>query len=139
MGIQQPTSYYKLVNRGLGLNAACNRRFDWAAVAPTKSALAEESLRRIRLTMCALMLLVPSLARTQEASPPKLAAEATPPNTVDALAKYQGMMVSKVEVQTRTSLHPDALQRLLIQKEGQPFDKEKVRQTLEALYESGRF
>jgi outer membrane protein insertion porin family len=115
-------------------------RFDRTLLASARSAFAEESLRRIRLTIpiCALFLLVP-WARSQEPPQPKAAMAPAPASTVDALEKYQGIRVAKIQVQAPASLRPDALQHLLAQKEGEPFDKEKVRRTLEALYETGRF
>lgn len=109
------------------------------AVASITSVIAGERLRRLQITILTsvLFLLVLPPVRAQDTAPSK--PDAAPPSTLDALAKYQGMIVSKIEIQTPVSIHPDSLQHLLVQREDQPFDKEKVRQTLEALYETGRF
>lgn len=62
-----------------------------------------------------------------------------PPVTLGALARYRGKLVSKIELHSVVAMRPNALRDYLAQREGQPFDKAKVQQSLEALYATGRF
>src|SRR5215471_9074428 len=142
MGIQRPTSYYRLSNRGRAVDVARTARFHMLAVSSRSQApMREESLRQIRLIicLCALSMLVSSILPAQQPQQSTPPAEALPPSTLDSLAKYQGLIVTKIELRSAVSMHPNVLKRALVQKEGQPFDKEKVRQTLEALFATGRF
>src|SRR5215469_5164238 len=101
----------------------------------------EESLRQIRPILWFFVLLVLSASSlpAQQAPLSNPPADTLPPSTLDSLAKYQGLTVAKIRVQSAFALHPNVLKQALVQKEGQPFDKEKVRQTLEALFATGRF
>ncbi|MBV8205929.1 MAG: BamA/TamA family outer membrane protein [Acidobacteria bacterium] len=72
-------------------------------------------------------------------SPAMLRGQAGPLSAVSTLASYDGMLVGRIELRSRVQFRPEVLQQLMAQKEGQPFDHEKVRQTLEALFSTGRF
>ncbi len=62
-----------------------------------------------------------------------------PPISLGTLTRFQGLRVSDVELKSTVQFHPDVLQQMMEQKEGEPFDKNKIRRTIQALYETGRF
>jgi outer membrane protein insertion porin family len=55
------------------------------------------------------------------------------------LNSLQGMVVSSIEITGPSVEHPEWLEPLLVQKVNQPLDKYKVRESVEALYKTGRF
>jgi outer membrane protein insertion porin family len=55
------------------------------------------------------------------------------------LNHLQGAPVASVQVRCESIEHPDWLEPLLAQKPGAPLDKYKVRQSVQALYNTGRF
>jgi outer membrane protein assembly complex protein YaeT len=55
------------------------------------------------------------------------------------LNRLQGMMVTGIEITGPSVEHPEWLQPLLVQKVNEPLDKYKVRESVEALYRTGRF
>lgn len=61
------------------------------------------------------------------------------PVVIGSINAFQGMRVRDVQVQSTVDLHPDVLNDLLIQKPQQPLDKRKVRETVQALYATGKF
>jgi outer membrane protein assembly complex protein YaeT len=61
------------------------------------------------------------------------------PQIADGLNSLQGAKVASVEVTGPAVEHPEWLQPLLLQKPDQPLDKYKVRQTVQALFNTGRF
>ena len=101
----------------------------------------------------------PTAARAQEVTPQKQQAPAkqskpTPPNppeptpakqqhprtapqVKEVLPAYEGQKVVAVEVAGRPGLHESQLLAFLVQRKGEPFSKEKVDQSIEALKKGG--
>jgi outer membrane protein insertion porin family len=57
----------------------------------------------------------------------------TAPATAQILASYEGQNVTSVEIAGRPNLNSSSFSSMLVQKAGQPFDKEKIQQTVDAL------
>jgi outer membrane protein insertion porin family len=55
------------------------------------------------------------------------------------VAGLEGQMVREVRFESASPLAPARLAELLVQKQGEPFAREKVRQSLHALYGTGRY
>ena len=74
------------------------------------------------------------------AVPPAAEAPQTlPPDATDALGKYQGQTVTDIEFHGITATDPGVLRSVLVQKTNEPLEREKLRQSLQALYATGRF
>jgi outer membrane protein assembly complex protein YaeT len=74
------------------------------------------------------------------ASPQQIEEAQQPPTTPDNLAKYQGLTV--VEIRFPAIAAADGQQRLrdlLPQKQGQPLERDGIRQSIHVLYDTGRF
>jgi outer membrane protein insertion porin family len=63
----------------------------------------------------------------------------TAPNTQDILSSYDGQKVTAVEIAGRPELDTSKLTPLLPQQAGQPFSRDKVEQSVEALKKAGKF
>ena len=63
----------------------------------------------------------------------------TPPQVKRVLPSYEGQNVSSVELAGAPGIRTSDLEQYLAQKEGQPFSKQKVDQSIAALKASGRF
>jgi outer membrane protein assembly factor BamA len=74
---------------------------------------------------------VPSKAPTQ--------APRTSPVTAQILASYEGQIVSSIQIAGRPDSATAQFESLFVQKAGQPFSREKVYQTVEALKVGGKF
>ncbi len=61
------------------------------------------------------------------------------PAAVPNLNSLQGLTVSHIEIKSPAVEHSDWLEPLLPQKSHQPLDKYKVRQSVQVLYNTGRF
>jgi outer membrane protein insertion porin family len=97
---------------------------------------------RTAISCCTLLLIAVSAAQNQPSQATSdwaLPQNPAPEINLTNLNRFSGMRVSSVEVKTPVPMHEDALQQLLIQKAGEPFDKSKVRRTIQALYDTGRF
>jgi outer membrane protein assembly factor BamA len=57
----------------------------------------------------------------------------TAPATAQILASYQGQNVTSIEIAGRPDLSNDSFRSMYVQQEGQPFDRDKVEQTVAAL------
>jgi outer membrane protein assembly complex protein YaeT len=89
------------------------------------------------LGICAA--LHPGNALAQEPAPnnkPALAAETQPSAGLNAL---NGLKVAEIHIASVSVEHPDWLIEQLPQKAGQPLDKYKVRESVQVLYDTGRF
>jgi len=64
---------------------------------------------------------------------------ATPPNAEQMFASYEGQNVSSVRLAGQLDLDPSQFTPLMAQKPGEPFSKEKVERTAEALRATGKF
>jgi len=77
----------------------------------------------------------PSNGAAQQASPPL-----TPlPSPVEGLNNLQGLKVSQIQIRSESVEHPEWLLAMLPQKTNEPLDKYKVRQSVQVLYNTGRF
>jgi outer membrane protein assembly factor BamA len=63
----------------------------------------------------------------------------TPPEIAQALAAYVGQQVSSVELAGRPGLDDRDLLPLIVQRAGEPFDRDKVERTVAALKATGKF
>lgn len=89
--------------------------------------------------MCTLLVfcaLAAPAAQTQSTPPATPSAQA---NEGSGLAKYQGETVSAIEFRGVASADPEMLRSLVVQKVNQPLDPEKLRQSIKAIYATGRF
>jgi outer membrane protein insertion porin family len=64
---------------------------------------------------------------------------ANPPQISSGLNSLQGTRVASVEITGPAIEHPEWLEPLLLQKPDEPLDKYKVRQSVQALFNTGRF
>ena len=78
--------------------------------------------------------------QTQQPSLPETDTPAAAPSLASTdLSRFQGMRVARVELESVVRMNPDALKQLLLQRAGEPFDKAKVRRSMQALFDTGRF
>ena len=82
---------------------------------------------------------VPSAQSSQEAGSAKPETTNAPASTPLNLNSLQGLTVARVEIKSVAVEHPDWLEVLLPQKAHEPLDKYKVRQSVQILYNTGRF
>ncbi len=79
------------------------------------------------------------------ATDPQIALPTAPPTApsgvtqIGPLSSYQGMRVASVELRSAVPLPKARFDDLVAQKPDQPLDRNKVRQSIVALYETGRF
>lgn len=78
-------------------------------------------------------------AVAQQSALPATPAQASEQGLPGNLNRLQGMNVTGIEITGASVEHPDWLEPLLVQKVNQPLDKYKVRESVEALYRTGRF
>ena len=78
----------------------------------------------------------------QQSTPAQPAASAspeTPQRPLTSLNNLQGLPVAEVHVRSAAIENPAWLEPLLVQKTNEPLDKYKVRESVQALYNTGRF
>jgi outer membrane protein insertion porin family len=63
----------------------------------------------------------------------------TSPQTAEILSSYEGQRVISIELAGRPDIDSSRYARYFLQKEGEPFSKEKVDQTIAALKREGKF
>ena len=80
----------------------------------------------------------PALGSAREPQLP-LQPQALSQETPAGLNTLQGLPVAEVHIAGPSVEHPEWLEPLLVQKASQPLDKYKVRQSVQALYDTGRF
>ena len=85
---------------------------------------------------CALVVL-PAQAQTNP--PPAPAPQSDASNQSGTLAKYEGETVSGIDFRGTNGIDTATLRSLIVQKAGQPLDRDKLRASIEALYATGRF
>ncbi len=84
------------------------------------------------------LCLMAGVAIAQNQVPSQQAAR-TAPQVAQVLQSYEGQNVSSVEIAGQPDLDLDKLKSLLAQQPGQPFSREKVDASVEALKKTGRF
>lgn len=72
-------------------------------------------------------------------NPPSEQPAKTAPQVKQVLPSYEGQNVSTVEIAGRPDVDMDALKRLVLQKEGQPFSQKDVDASIAALKATGKF
>ncbi len=70
---------------------------------------------------------------------PEPAAQTNLPEPLGELNKYQGVTVRAIEFRGIKGTNPQMLRQLLVQKTGEPLDRDKIRASLRVLYATGRF
>ena len=78
-------------------------------------------------------------AAGQQAEPPPLSAVDPGAHVSGGLNRLQGATVAAIRISGENIEHPEWLEPLIAQKVNQPLDKYKVRQSVQALYDTGRF
>lgn len=86
---------------------------------------------------CALVAL-PAPPQTNQSTAPA-AAQSDVSNQSGTLAKYEGETVTGIDFRGATGIDTATLRSLIVQKDGQPLDRDKLRASIEALYATGRF
>ena len=76
--------------------------------------------------------LAPTPAQTQ---PP---AEASQPN-FESISSYEGLTVADIKIPEVAESDQKPLRQLIVQETGKPLDREKIRESIQALYATGRF
>lgn len=82
-----------------------------------------------------------AIGQQAPSSSPAPATPAPDPATSSSagLNRLQGAVVAAVRITGTAVEHPEWLEPLIVQKAGQPLDKYKVRQSVQALYDTGQF
>jgi outer membrane protein insertion porin family len=96
---------------------------------------------------CTLLALATPWAWSQSQPENGLPSETSAPDpnaspvktTLGAVTKYQGTIVADIEFNAIRGTDPRMLRSLLAQKVGEPLDRNKLRQSLQVLYATGRF
>ncbi|HTV65046.1 MAG TPA: outer membrane protein assembly factor BamA [Bryocella sp.] len=87
--------------------------------------------------LCNLAIGLTLLAPVANAQLPSGATPAASPS--ESLSKYEGKTVSAIRFRGIIGADSNLLRSLIVQKTGQPLDREKLRASLDALYATGRF
>jgi outer membrane protein insertion porin family len=98
------------------------------------------SFLQVRLKVAAIVTFAVPFQGTcflQAQSSAQKQAPATASQVQEVLPSYEGQHVSAIEVAGRPNLDAKQFEALLVQKQGQPFEKAKVDQTIAALKRSG--
>jgi outer membrane protein assembly complex protein YaeT len=96
-------------------------------------------------SFCALLVLSVSLAWPQTGPlpagqhPDSTASQSALTPALGELSKYQGVTVHAIEFRGIKGTNPEMLRQLLVQKTGEPLDRDKIRASLRVLYATGRF
>ena len=94
------------------------------------------------LGVCAAQGSQPGKPRSQAAAsgrPPHGQLAPAPRFSLSGLNSLQGVKVARIQIKSLAVEHPEWLVPLLLQKINEPLDKYKVRQSVQALYNTGRF
>ncbi len=81
----------------------------------------------------------PAQTSPPEAKPEAALKQETPSPSIAAIAKYEGKVVQFIEIAGVGDRDRDHILQLLPQKTGEPLDRTKVRDSIRALYATGRF
>jgi outer membrane protein assembly complex protein YaeT len=96
-------------------------------------------------SFCALLVLSVPLAWPQTGplpagqNPDSTASQSALTPALGELSKYQGVTVHAIEFRGIKGTNPEMLRQLLVQKTGEPLDRDKIRASLRVLYATGRF
>ena len=94
--------------------------------------------RRCTVLVAAALLALSTALQAQSPEPPSQLPK-TPPNTASMLSTYEGQNVTAIEIAGRPGLDTSKFTPLFQQKAGEPFSKQKVDDTIEALKSAGKF
>src|ERR1700733_5341090 len=89
------------------------------------------------LVAAALLAILPALPAQSPEPPSQL--PKTAPNTAAILSSYEGQKVIAIEIAGRPNLDSSKFTPLLQQKAGEPFDKQKVDESIATLKNEGKF
>jgi outer membrane protein assembly factor BamA len=97
--------------------------------------IGSRALRALQVSL--LLCLVTTVAEVSAQSPAKQQAPKTAPQVEQVLPSYEGQNVAGIEVAGKPELNEEQLLPLLVQRQGEPFSKAKVEQSMAALKQSG--
>lgn len=103
-------------------------------------------LRGALLEGITVMAIIAAIALQASARPPGEAAqaqtqsptEASQPN-FESVSSYQGLTVADIRIPEVAEGDQKPLRQLIVQETGKPLDREKIRESIQALYATGRF
>ncbi len=72
-------------------------------------------------------------------NPSSTPSQADLPTALGELSKYEGVKVQAIEFRGIRGTNPEMLRQWLVQKSGEPLDRDKIRASLRVLYATGRF
>ena len=70
---------------------------------------------------------------------PQQTASSSPPASLSPIAQYEGLKVASVRLDSAVQMPEERIQQLVAQKAGEQLEREKIRQSIDALYRTGRF
>ncbi len=70
---------------------------------------------------------------------PDPTAQSSLPPALAELSKYEGVTVRAIQFRNIKGTNPEMMRQLVVQKVGEPLDREKIRASLRVLYATGRF
>src|SRR3954466_4535266 len=97
------------------------------------SGLAVKNLSNLGLISGALILLGGSTSAQKPQTPSSNVPASTAPQEKQAMQSYEGQKVASLEIAGRPDLDPRALMPYVMQKQGEPFSKAKIDESVESL------
>ena len=99
-------------------------------------------LKSVTVVMVTAALALQASASPQETVPDQAQAkprvDASPPN-FESISSYEGLTVADIKIPELTASDQKALRPLIVQETGKPLDREKIRESIQALHGTGRF
>jgi outer membrane protein insertion porin family len=99
-------------------------------------------LKSVTVVMVTAALALQASASPQETVPDqaqtKAPVDASRPN-FESISSYEGLTVADIKISDLTLSDQKALRSLIVQETGKPLDREKIRESIQALHGTGRF
>ncbi len=94
----------------------------------------------LALEIMALQIMASEFPASQSAQEnPSSTQPPQPPPALGSMASYQGLTVQSIDFPDRPESDRQRLRQLIPQKSGEPLDRDRVRESIQALHTSGRF